>query len=303
MPTAKSNKKKRNGLIKRLEYLIGRTCVTCLHYIPLPVAYYLGRGVGWIACVFFRKRRTIVENNLAVVNKFLAKKAPALSLEKQVREVFMRNGASMVCSFRFAKIKPERIKRHIEIEGAELLQSALSKKKGVLILLAHMGPWELLAYIPQLYGENVQFGTMYRPMNNEYFNNWFKSIRAQRGSRLFSREDGFHKPVDFLRSGTMLGVLADQKMRQGVIAPFFGKDVKTNPLPGLFQRRSGAMTLGFSVITSAPLKWTIKIIPVNYPDNKKDRTRELEATISNQAMETMLSQSPLDGFWLRDRFD
>ena len=236
------------------------------------------------------------------MNAFLGENAPELSLEKQAKEVFMRNGANITCSFRFARMNAERISRYIEIEGLELLQSALSLKKGVLIVLAHMGPWELLAYIPQLYGENVRIGTMYRPMNNDYFNAWFKSIRSQRGTQLFSREDGFHKPVDFLRSGTMLGILADQKMRQGVIAPFFGKQVTTNPLPGLFQRRSGAVALGFSVVTTAPLKWTIKIIPVNYPESKRDRTREVEATLSNQAIEQMLSQSPMDGFWLRDRF-
>ncbi|MGK0176557.1 MAG: KDO2-lipid IV(A) lauroyltransferase [Lentimonas sp.] len=302
MPKTKSKKTKRTGLIKWLEYWIGRICVTCLHYIPLPIAYHLGRSIGWCAYHIIRKRRATVAKNLTVVNAFLAENAPKLSLEKQVKEVFMRNGANFACSFRFARMKPDRIKQHIELEGLELLQDALSEKKGVLILLAHMGPWELLAYITQLYGENVQIGTMYRPMNNEYFNAWFKSVRAQRGTRLFSREDGFHKPVDFLRSGTMLGVLADQKMRQGVIAPFFGKKVTTNPLPGLFQRRSGSAALGFSVVTSGTLKWTIKIIPVTYPEIKKNRTRETEAHISNQAIEQMLSQSPLDGFWLSERF-
>ena len=302
MQKAKTRRKRHTGPIKWFEYWIGRICVTCLHYLPLPIAYNLGRGIGWCAYWILPKRRMVVVRNLSVVNTFLAEKAPKLSLSKQAEEVFMRNGANIACSFRFARMKPERIKQHIEIEGLELLQSALSRKKGVLILLAHMGPWELLAYIPQLYGENVCIGTMYRPMNNDYFNAWFKSVRSQRGTRLFSREDGFHKPVDFLRSGTMLGILADQKMRQGVIAPFFGKQVTTNPLPGLFQRRSGAVALGFSVITAAPLKWTIKIIPVNYPENKQDRTREIEATLSNQAIEQMLSQSPLDGFWLRDRF-
>ena len=302
MSKAKSRKKRKTGLIKWFEYWIGRICVTGLHYLPLPIAYYFGRGIGWCAYWLFRKRRKIVLRNLAVVNAFLGENAPEVSLEKQAKEVFMRNGANITCSFRFARMNPERIRQHIEIEGLELLQSALSLKKGVLIVLAHMGPWELLAYIPQLYGENVRIGTMYRPMNNDYFNAWFKSVRSQRGTRLFSREDGFHKPVDFLRGGTMLGILADQKMRQGVIAPFFGKQVTTNPLPGLFQRRSGAVALGFSVVTAAPLKWTIKIIPVNYPENKKDRTREAEATLSNQAIERMLSQSPLDGFWLRDRF-
>ena len=57
-----------------------------MHYLPLPVGYYLGRGIGWCACGIRRKRRKIVLRNLAVVNAFLAEKAPPLSLEKQARE-------------------------------------------------------------------------------------------------------------------------------------------------------------------------------------------------------------------------
>ena len=84
--------------------------------------------------------------------------------------------------------------------------------------------------------------------------------------------------------------------------PFFGKDVQTNPLPGLFQRRSNAMALGFSIATIAKLKWKIRIFPVTYPKDKEHRTRDIEARISNQAMEQILWASPLDGFWVRKRF-
>lgn len=302
MPTHKSKKTKRTGPIKWFEYRIGRLCVAFLHYLPLPVAYYLGRSIGWCAFFLVRKRRDTVSKNLTVVNDFLEDEAPKLSLEKQVKEVFMRSGANIACSFCFARMTPEKFKKHIKMEGLEFFKAALSQEKGVLILLAHMGPWEVLPYLPYLFESTSKLGAMYRPMNNEYFDAWFKSVREQRGTRLFSRKDGFHKPVDFLRDGGVIGVLADQKMRQGVIAPFFGKEVPTNPLPGLFQRRSGSPTLCFSVKTTGPLKWTIKAFPVNYPKDKENKTREKEAEISNKAIEKALSESPLDGFWVRDRF-
>ncbi len=302
MPTPKSKKTKRTGPLKWFEYWIGRLCVALLHYLPLPTAYHLGRSIGWCAWLLARKRRTIVSKNLTVVNEFLADKAPKLSLEKQVKEVFMRSGANIASSFCFARMKPEKLKKHIKMEGLEFFKAALSREKGVLILLAHMGPWEVLPYLPYLFESTSKLGAMYRPMNNEYFDAWFKSVREQRGTRLFSRKDGFHKPVDFLRSGGVIGVLADQKMRQGVIAPFFGKEVPTTPLPGLFQRRSGSTTLSFSVETTEPLKWTIKVFPVDYPQNKENKTREKEAEISNKAIEKALSESPLDGFWMSARF-
>ncbi len=297
--------KKKNPWLKlryRLEYICARPLIICMHHIPLPIAYYMGRGIGWCASKMLQTRKATVLKNLTVVNEFLAEKAPQIKLEEQVKEVFMRSGANIACSFCFAQMKPDKFKKHVKMEGLEHFDAALSQKKGVLILLAHMGPWEVLPYLPYLLERTSKLAAMYRPMNNEYFDAWFKSVREQRGTRLFSRKDGFHKPVDFLRHGGVIGVLADQKMRQGVIAPFFGKDVPTNPLPGLFQRRSGAPTLSFSVKTSGPLNWTIKVLPVNYPEAKKDRTREIEAEISNQAIEKALRESPLDGFWLRDRF-
>lgn len=285
----------------RLEYIVARPMVTCMHYMPLPFAYYLGRLVGWCSWKIARNRRAIVAQNLTAVNVYMGQAASKLTLEQQVREVFLRTGASIACCFRFVNMKPEKFKQHIKMEGLEHFKTALAQEKGVLILLAHMGPWEVLPYLPYLFQSTSKLGAMYRPMNNEYFDTWFKSVREQKGTRLFSHKDGFNKPVDFLRSGGVIGVLADQGMRQGTIAPFFGKDVPTNPLPGLFQRRSGAPAIGFSVITSKPLQWTIKAFPVNYPTRKEDRTREKEAKVSNQAIEKALLESPLDGFWLRKR--
>ena len=321
-----------------IEYIIGRPLVTGMHYIPLPVAYHLGRWIGWCAWKLAKKRRTIVAQNLKIVNDHLNKNAykevaracpqaaptpheevapfrqaqdskqacpqaaPTLSLDQQVREVFLRSSANIACSFCFARMKPEKFKKHIKMEGLEHFKTALSQGKGVLILLAHMGPWEVLPYLPYLFESTTKLGAMYRPMNNPHFDNWFKSVREQRGTRLFSHKDGFHKPVDFLRKGGVIGVLADQKMRQGATAPFFGKDAHTSPLPGLFQRRSGAPTLSFSIETTAPQQWTIKTFPVDYSTTQEKRTRETEAQTTNQAIETTLSQSPLDGFWLRDRF-
>lgn len=286
----------------QLEYIFARPLITCMHYIPLPINYYLGRFAGWCAWLTMQSRRNVVASNLTVVNEFLAEKASPLSLSRQTCEVFMRSGANIACSFCFARMSSEKFKKHVKMEGIEHFDAALSQGKGVLILLAHMGPWEVLPYLPYLSERTSKLGAMYRPMNNEYFDAWFKSVREQRGTSLFSRRDGFHKPVDFLRKGGVVGVLADQKMRQGVIAPFFGRDVPTNPLPGLFQRRSGAPALGFSIKTLGTTQWTIKVLPVEYPIDRGIRNRENEAKISNKAIERALSESPLDGFWVSDRF-
>ena len=231
---------------------------------------------------------------------------PSRELAEQVREVFQRAGANLFSGFTFNRMSPEQAAEHIRIEGIEHLKAALAEGKGAIILLAHMGPWEALAQLPglgkQQYRVEAPFGAMYRPLNNNYLDEWYRSQREGQGTRLFSRRDGFHKPVDFLRAGGMLGILSDQKMREGPSVDYFGQQVHSSPIPGLFHRRSGSPLFALSVATTAPTQWRLSLLPVPVPESLDLRQRESLAVISNEAISQSLAQSPLDGFWLHKRF-
>ena len=195
---------------------------------------------------------------------------------------------------------------HLKIEGLEYLQAAYSKGKGAIVLLSHMGPWEALAHLPSLlaarHGIQVRIGFMYRPLNNTYLDEWIKKQREVGSARLFSRRDGFYKPVDFIRSGGILCILADQKMREGAVASYFGVEVATSPIPGLFHRRSGAPMLAMSFVTVAPKRWKLTVKPVTFPADVDLSSRASLASICNQALEQGLATSPCDGLWMHKRF-
>jgi len=229
----------------------------------------------------------------------------SLPLESQIREVFQRGGANLFAGFTFNRMTPAQVERHIRAEGLDQLKAALAEGRGAIILLAHMGPWEALTQLPGLarkHGIEVPFGAMYRPLNNAYLDDWFKTQREGQGTRLFSRRDGFHKPVDFLRSGGMLGILADQKMREGPKVPYFGAVTPTSPVPGLFQRRSGAPVLAVSIETLGASRWQIDIRKVEWPTEIAAKDRETPARVCNQAVQAAVARSPLDAFWLHKRF-
>jgi KDO2-lipid IV(A) lauroyltransferase len=277
-----------------------------------------------------RRRQAIVRKNLEIVNTWilsgdegrrnsseisftgfqgdkssLQNGYSTLSLEGQVREVFLRSGANLFAGFTFNRMGSEEAEKYIEIEGIDNLKDALAGEKGAIVLLAHMGPWEALAQLPEFgrrRGVSAPFGAMYRPLNNFYLDEWYKSQREAQGTFLFSRRDGFHRPVDFIRSGGMLGILADQKMREGPRAPYFGQIVPSTPIPGLFHRRSSAPILALSVFTVGTCRWKLHLRPVEVPDSADIRDRSVMAAICNRATAESLSQSPLDGFWLHKRF-
>lgn len=143
---------------------------------------------------------------------------------------------------------------------------------------------------------------MYRPLNNAYLDCWYRKQRQARGAVLYSRRDGFHKPVDFVRSGGMLAVLADQKMRQGPSVPFMGREVTTMPLPGLFMRRAKAPMLSAALFKTGWCRWCVRFEHVDFAADTDWGDRAVCARRVNQALERVLARSVADGFWFQKRF-
>lgn len=325
----KSESERFKGPIKWCQYLFARGLVTLLQHLPIGFAFHIGRSLGWLCWKLMKRRRDVVRKNLEIVNAWMAGRdacpqtsaesqeqpdaseismqncLPLLPLEAQVREVFQRSGANLIAGFPLSRLSVEQMEAYLEIEGVEYLRTALRQGKGAIMLLAHMGPWEALAHLPRLaaaHSVTAPLGAMYRPLNNAYLDEWIHAQREAMGTRLFSRRDGFHKPVDFLRAGGVLGILADQKMREGPRVSYFGVEVPSSPIPGLFHRRSRAPLLALSIETIAPAKWRITVSAVEVPGDLDVSGREALAGLCNQAIECSLARSLLDGFWLHKRF-
>lgn len=297
------------GPTKWLLFQIARAVISFLERVPIGVSSRIGHFVGVCAWLLFSKRRAVVQKNLIVIRRWIeSSDTEAVLPQKMSRavwEVFTRTGANLLGGFAFNRMSPVEINRHLEVGGVEHLRSALEGGRGAIVLLGHMGPWEALAQLPEIArGHNIQasFGALYRPLNNNYLDDWYKKRREARGTHLFSRRDGFHKPVDFLRAGGMLGILADQKMRQGERVPFFGKESATMPIPGLFQRRSGAPVLAVSLSTISACRWRLRIRTVDISSLEGDSDRAAAAALCNAALEQSLCDSLTDGFWFQDRF-
>jgi KDO2-lipid IV(A) lauroyltransferase len=259
--------------------------------LPGPTAFRLGELLGGLAWHLMAKRRNTVMRNLRIV---FAGEPPPAGIHEFARETFRRSGANLISAAHTSRLTPAELGRVIDIENLELLENKIAAGKGVVLLLAHMGNWEILSRIVHLFPPGCKTGAFYRPLNNPLLDARVLARRQADGTRMFSKRDPFHQVTGFLRDGGVVGILADQRVgMQGEVAPFFGRLTHASPLPGLLARRAKAEVMALSLVTTAPGKWRARFLPVETPYHIANCMNALEAS---------MKRGLVDVFWLQERW-
>lgn len=275
----------------KLEWL-GQTAIEKFASIlPGPMAFRLGEWIGGLAWHFMKSRRQIVLRNLRIA---FAGEHDLPTLRKMARQSFRRTGANLLSALHSVRLSTDKVNSIVTVENPEVLVAALARSPGLVLLPSHMGNWEILTRINRKFPPGHQTGAFYRPLNNPLLDARVLAQREFDGTRLFSKRDSFHLVAGFLREGGIVGILADQRVGfQGELVRFFGRLTRASPLPSLIARRSKSEVLAMSVITESPWKWRIRYHALDGP------TRTASCV---DAIERALKASPLDYFWLQERW-
>lgn len=115
-------------------------------------------------------------------------------------------------------------------------------QSGAVILTAHFGNWELLAYAHGLLGYPVTL--VHRPMHNPVFDHAIAEIRGGAGTRAIRKKAAAKEALRTLKQHGIVVIPSDQNQTQrfGVFVDFFGKAACTTP---------GAARL--AMLTGAPI--------------------------------------------------
>lgn len=139
-----------------------------------------------------------------------------------------------------------RIGRYVEaVDGLDTLQMQFEKGRGVLLLLPHLGNWEVMAlYIPQ----HFPYTAMYQPADNARIDTMMRTGRQREGMKLApANRQGVAQALKTLRAGEIVTVLPDQVPTQGSgeMAEFFGQPAATMTLVHkLIQHTGCAVVMG-----------------------------------------------------------
>lgn len=194
-----------------------RIGIATLRFLPASVA----RGVAWLAGVlapgFARQRGATIRQNLQQLRN---ERSPRV-IEPLVRSTFANLLQASVDLFRLPSVG-RGVLPLVEFRGKEHLEQATAFGRGVVMVTAHVGPYELGGAVLALFGYPVH--AMVEEIDAET-NGALAQYRGATGMRLFSRRGGTRQALKLLRDQQVVLLVADRVIGEGAegLAVPFGR--------------------------------------------------------------------------------
>jgi heptosyltransferase II len=278
-------------------YLFYRAGSAVVAALPLRLLFVFGQFLGFCAWVLSSKYRRLAQRNVAIA--FGDEKSPR-ELRRLVRQHFRRIGANLLCSFKLTQMPPEKILEQVEVENIEAMAREFRAGVPVVLVLSHLGTWEVFAQLMPKFVGFVRNASVYQGLGNRFIDEHVRRTRSQTGLELFDRHDGFEPVIELLRSGGGVGVLSDQHAGDhGVWTPFFGRLASSSPLPALLAKRTRAALIAAGVYTTGHARW--RMIFTERFDEPGASVAALTSKI-NDVIEHQIRHAPEDWFWVHNRW-
>ncbi len=198
-----------------------------------------GRALGSAAFGFSNRRRVMYADIKSALGPALDESARW----KIVREHYRHLGQMLMETLRFPAMSVEDVRSGIKINNEQRFWDAVGEEKGVILLTAHFGNWELLQIVSGVLGKPMH--VLARGHKHPKMDAYLNKLRESHGSMAIRRGMGVRDLLRGLRRNELIGVVGDQDAgkHEGVIVPLFGR--KTTLPSGAFElaARTGAPLL------------------------------------------------------------
>jgi lipopolysaccharide heptosyltransferase II len=288
-----------SAMLDFVVYLLYRAGSAIAAVLPLRFLFAAGQFLGFCAWLFSGKYRRLAQRNVAIA--FADEKSPR-ELRRLVRRHFQRLGANLLCSAKQMRMSPDKILERVKVENIESMASRFRAGVPVVLVLSHLGTWELFAQLMPNFVGFVRNASVYQKLGNRFIDEHVRRTRSQTGLELFDRHDGFDPVIELLRSGGGVGVLSDQHAGDhGIWTPFFGKLASTSPLPALLAKRTRAALIAAGVYTTGPARWRM-VFTERFDSPEEDGSVAALTSRINEVIEKQIRVAPEDWFWVHDRW-
>ncbi len=276
------------------EYIIISLLFILFKFIGYQNSSNIGAKIGKIFGPIFRSKN-IIKKNLeyaGIKNE---------TEQKKVIEEMWENYGRILAEYPFLKkFKTNQLKKYINIEGQEYLSDIKSKNKKAVFVSGHFNNFELMAM--QLENLGIDLAAIYRPLNNFLMNKKMEKIRINHicKKQIKKGKSGLRDVLKYLKQGTSIALMIDQRVSEGKKIKFFNKFALTTTIPAQIFAKYECAVIPIYIERYNKYYFKMKISkPLNL---SKSDSLELISEKLNNLLEKMIMKNPSQWIWSHNRW-
>lgn len=291
----------KSNLQINLEYAAARLLLAVLGALPLSVALRVGSIMAGGAYYFAGRLRRTGERNLRLAFPELGPR----ERRRLLRGCFQNLGRLLGVFSQFSSARPETLRRLIDCEGLEHLETAQRSGRGAILFTGHVGAWELSSFALSLFAHPLSF--LVRRIDNSKIETLIDRARTRLGNRTIDKTSAAREMLQILQGGGPLGILVDLNTldREGIFVDFFGVPASTTFMLAKLALRTGADVLPvFAPWNKQRGRFLLKIdapLVIDRTGNEEEDVRRLTQSFTS-VVENYVRRYPNQWLWIHRRW-
>lgn len=298
-PDQRQGRKRKSALLQRVEYVLYRLAVRAVGSMSDEGLLRWGTRLGALASKVLRGRDRLAMRNLrrTFPDRDLA------SLRRTLDECWRHFGREFVLSVRTQSLSREQIAERGELVNVHLVEEAIARGKGTIVISAHWGTWEAGGLTIMSAVDNVL--TVARPLDNELLERDLQKLRARTGAQVVDRRRAARVLMRGLAENAVVVLLPDQAVlpREGVLVPFLGRPAWTTITPARMALRADA-TIVFGFCIPDGLRHRVEFVSsVDASEFAQEKNgAEMLTRHMNDVISRRIADRPELWLWMHDRW-
>jgi KDO2-lipid IV(A) lauroyltransferase len=282
------------------EYLQYRAAEVVSRLTPRKLAYWISNR---LACYFYHRDtagRTAVIANLRRIHDYIGRSYTPEDLDRQARLTFGYFGKYLVDFFAFSAMSRTQIDRLVRLERKDCLERAWALQRGVLLVTAHFGSWEIGGAV--IAGLGYPINAIVLPQKTPRLDVFFQNHRRRRGIQVIHMGNAVREIIDALRRRECVALLADRDYTaHSKPVPFFGAPARLPRGPAWLAHRTGVPLVPGFLLRNPDETYLVRFHPPVMPAENLS----LEAIQRRlcAAMEEEIGRHPIQWYMFQDLWD
>jgi KDO2-lipid IV(A) lauroyltransferase len=192
----------------------------------------------------------------------------------------------------------------VEVVGADIVDRLAADGKPAVLFTGHIANWEIMRAC--LLQRGLDMVAVYRAANNPWIDRLLLHGRNDLKGGLFPKGSaGARASLAAMKQGKHLCVLVDQKMNDGIAAPFFDRTAMTVGAPVELARRFDCPLVPVRAERLGGARFRVTVMEPMTLEQSEDRHADVRLGVAamNAVLESWIRERPEQWLWVHRRWN